>query len=157
MAITIGALAVAGLPAGLVWWWLAPRADFRIAADGPNPIGNPSAELLAADDVVFTLVLAGLGVLAALVVWVRRGFRGVAAVVALLRHLSPEDRELLAARYLHELSYTEIAAALRITCGAVRVRCLRARERLRQVIARTEASEHETPRCERTTVVGPTR
>jgi RNA polymerase sigma-70 factor (ECF subfamily) len=80
-----------------------------------------------------------------------------ASVVASLRHLSPEDRELLAARYLHELSYTEIAVALRITCGAVRVRCLRARERLRQVIARTEAAEHESPRCERTTVIGTTR
>ena len=83
MGITIAALAIAGLPAGLVWWWLAPRADFRITADGPTPIGNPPEELLAADDVIFTLVVAGLGLLAGLVLWFRRGFRGVAAVVAL--------------------------------------------------------------------------
>lgn len=81
--IMIAALAVAGLPAGLVWWLLAPRADFRITSDGPTPIGNPSAELLVADDVIFTLVVAGLGLLAGLVLWFRRGFRGVAAVVAL--------------------------------------------------------------------------
>ena len=83
MGITVAALAVAGLPAGLIWWWLAPRADFRITSDGPTPIGNPSAELLVADDVIFTLVVAGLGLLAGLVLWFRRGLRGVAAVVAL--------------------------------------------------------------------------
>lgn len=80
---TIGALAVAGLPAGLLWWLLAPRADFRITSDGPTPIGNPSDELLVADDVIFTLIVAGLGLLAGLILWWRRGFRGVAAVVAL--------------------------------------------------------------------------
>lgn len=83
MGITIAALAVAGLPAGLLWWLLAPRADFRITSDGPTPIGNPSAELLVADDVIFTLVVVGLGLLAGLVLWFRRGSRGVAAVVAL--------------------------------------------------------------------------
>jgi hypothetical protein len=82
-AIAIVALAVAGLPAGLIWGWLAPRADFRITADGPTPIGNPSAELLVADDVIFTLIVVGLGLLAGLILWFRRGFRGVAAVVAL--------------------------------------------------------------------------
>ena len=77
------------------------------------------------------------------------------SVVALLRHLSPEDRELLAARYLHELSYTEIAAALRITCGAVRVRCLRARERLRRVMLRHQALEREVDPCQPAAAAGP--
>ena len=81
--LTIGYLAVAGVPAGLLWWLLAPRAQFRITADGPTPIGNPSDELLVADDVIFTLILAGLGLVAGLILWWRRGFRGVAAVVAL--------------------------------------------------------------------------
>lgn len=81
--ITIAAVAVAGLPAGVLWWLLAPRADFRITSGGPTAIGNPSDELLAADDVIFTLIVAGLGLLAGLVLWWRRGFRGVAAVVAL--------------------------------------------------------------------------
>ncbi len=82
-ALTLAVLVVAGLVAGLVWWWLAPRADFRIASGGPTPIGNPSDELLAADDVVFALVLAGLGLVAGLVLWFRRSSRGVAALVAL--------------------------------------------------------------------------
>jgi hypothetical protein len=76
-------LGLCGIPAGLLWWWLAPRADFRITADGPIPIGRPSEELQVADDVVLALILAALGVLAGIVVWRRRGLRGVAAVLAL--------------------------------------------------------------------------
>jgi hypothetical protein len=77
------ALAGAGVPAGLVWWALAPRADFRITADGPAVIGRPSAELLVADDVVFVLVLAVVGLLAGLAAWLLRRHRGVVLVVAL--------------------------------------------------------------------------
>ena len=76
-------LALAGLPAGLLWWWLAPRADFRITGEGPQAIGNPSPELLVADDVVFVLVLAGVGLLAGAAAWFLRRRRGVAIVVAL--------------------------------------------------------------------------
>lgn len=76
-------------------------------------------------------------------------------VLDLLRQLSREDRELLAARYLQQLSYAEIGAALRITCGAVRVRCLRARERLRQIMLREQAREREVEACHRTPVAGP--
>ena len=57
------ALALSGLPAGLLWWWLAPRADFRVTAAGPVPIGTVSEELLIADDAVFALVLTGVGLL----------------------------------------------------------------------------------------------
>ena len=77
------ALALAGVPAGLLWWFLAPRADFRITADGPVVIGSPSQELLVADDVVYTLVLAGLGLIAGAAAWRLRRRRGVATVVAL--------------------------------------------------------------------------
>ena len=80
---TIVALAAAGLPLGLLWWGLAPRAEFRITAQGPVPVGRPSAELLVADDAVFALLLAGAGLLAGLAMWLRRRHRGVAAVVAL--------------------------------------------------------------------------
>jgi hypothetical protein len=76
-------LALAGFPAGLAWWALAPRADFRIAEAGPQPIGSPSAELLVADDVVFVLVLAVAGVVAGVAAWRLRRRRGVATVVAL--------------------------------------------------------------------------
>jgi hypothetical protein len=77
------ALGVAGVPAGLLWWWLAPRADFRITADGPVPIGTPSGELLFADDAVLALILAGFGLLAGALVWRLRRRRGVAVLLAL--------------------------------------------------------------------------
>ncbi|MEU2349340.1 DUF2567 domain-containing protein [Modestobacter sp. NPDC049651] len=83
-AVTVLLLALGGLVAGLVWWQLAPRADFTVTADGIEPVGGPvSNELFMADDGVFTLVLAGLGLLAGLAVWSRRRRRGVGAVAAL--------------------------------------------------------------------------
>ena len=39
-ALLVLALAAAGVLAGLVWWWLAPRADFRITDTGPVAIGQ---------------------------------------------------------------------------------------------------------------------
>lgn len=77
------ALAGAGVPAGLVWLALAPRADFRITEDGPVVIGSPSSELLVADDAVFVLVLAVVGLLAGIAAWLLRRHRGVAVLVAL--------------------------------------------------------------------------
>lgn len=44
-------------------------------------------------------------------------------------------REILAARYVQELSYEEIAVALGTSVNNVRVRCCRARERLRELFA----------------------
>ena len=76
-------LALAGLVAGLLWWWLAPRADFRITANGPVAIGNPSEELLVADDAVLALILAGFGLAAGAAAWFVRRRRGVATVLAL--------------------------------------------------------------------------
>jgi LPXTG-motif cell wall-anchored protein len=76
-------LALAGVVAGLLWWWLAPRADFRITADGPVAIGNPSEELLVADDTVLALILAGFGLVAGAGAWFVRRRRGVATVLAL--------------------------------------------------------------------------
>jgi hypothetical protein len=76
-------LAVAGLPTGLLWWLLAPRADYRITADGPVVIGNPTEELLVADDAVFAFVLAGVGLLCGAAVWWLRRRRGVTILVAL--------------------------------------------------------------------------
>ncbi len=53
----VAGLALAGVPAGLLWWALAPRADFRITETGPVPIGEVSPELLVADDAVLALAL----------------------------------------------------------------------------------------------------
>jgi LPXTG-motif cell wall-anchored protein len=86
--LTVLALAVSGLAAGGVWIWLAPRADYRVVgtATGTDvePIGKaPSPELFMADDGVFVLVLAGLGLLAGLAVWLRRRRRGALTLLAL--------------------------------------------------------------------------
>ncbi|TFV61312.1 hypothetical protein E4P41_09860 [Geodermatophilus sp. DF01-2] len=81
--VLAGVLLLAGVPAGLLWWALAPRALFEVTEEGPIVVGRPSAELLVADDGVYTLVLAGLGLLAGLVSWRLRRRRGVATVLAL--------------------------------------------------------------------------
>src|SRR3954469_20818973 len=81
--ILLVGIALAGLPAGLLWWWLAPRASYHITADGPVAVGSPSPELPVADDGVFALILAGLGLLAGVVGWRLRHRRGVATLVAL--------------------------------------------------------------------------
>ncbi len=75
-------LALCGVPAGLLWSWLAPRADFEVVEGGAVPVGRPSAELLVADDAVLVLVLAGLGLLAGLAAWAMRRRRGIAVLVA---------------------------------------------------------------------------
>jgi hypothetical protein len=77
------ALAAAGLLAGLLWWWLAPRADFRITDAGPVPIGTPPDELLIADDAVLALILTAFGLVAGAAAWFLRRRRGVATVLAL--------------------------------------------------------------------------
>ncbi|NDI47589.1 DUF2567 domain-containing protein [Goekera deserti] len=76
-------LAVLGGPAGLLWLWWAPRADFRITDTGPVAIGDVSSELLAGDDSVYLFVLAGLGLLAGAATWALRRHRGVPVLVAL--------------------------------------------------------------------------
>ncbi|RBY77169.1 hypothetical protein DQ238_15930 [Geodermatophilus sp. TF02-6] len=81
--VLTGVLLVAGLPAGLLWEALAPRAQFEVTADGPTVVGHPSAELLVADDGVYTLVLAGLGLLAGVAAWQLRRRRGVATLLGL--------------------------------------------------------------------------
>jgi LPXTG-motif cell wall-anchored protein len=82
--LSVLVLALAGLPAGLVWLWLAPRASYRVTATGAEPVGGaPSAELFMADDGVYVLILAGLGLLAGLAVWLLRRHRGVVALTAL--------------------------------------------------------------------------
>jgi len=54
--------------------------------------------------------------------------------------LPERDREVLAAKYLQDLSYREIAETLGITVNAVRVRCCRAKQKLRELIGETQAS-----------------
>jgi LPXTG-motif cell wall-anchored protein len=75
-------LAVAGVLLGLLWWELAPRADFRVTGSGPQVIGDPSDELFAGDDSVYTLVVAGAGLLAGAIAWLFRRRRGLAGLLA---------------------------------------------------------------------------
>lgn len=63
-----------------------------------------------------------------------------ADLAELLDGLPLEYREILAARYLQELSYAEIAEVLGTTVNSVRVRCCRARERLRVLFAARKAA-----------------
>lgn len=51
-----------------------------------------------------------------------------------LERLPSQDREVLVLRYLEELSFTEVAATLGIGLSAVKMRHLRALERIRDVI-----------------------
>ncbi|MHB1461378.1 MAG: RNA polymerase sigma factor [Armatimonadota bacterium] len=48
--------------------------------------------------------------------------------------LPQAERELLAGKYLLGLSYQELAESLSVSEGTVRVRCFRAKERLRQLM-----------------------
>lgn len=76
-------VALAGLPAGLLWWLLAPRVAFEVTGAGPEPLGDYSEEFRVADDAVLALVLLGVGLLAGLATWFLSRRRGVAAVLAL--------------------------------------------------------------------------
>jgi RNA polymerase sigma-70 factor (ECF subfamily) len=57
-----------------------------------------------------------------------------ARVRAALARLGERDREVLVLRYLEQMSTAEIAAVLGTTAGAVKVRHLRALERLRGLL-----------------------
>jgi RNA polymerase sigma-70 factor (ECF subfamily) len=61
-------------------------------------------------------------------------------VQAALDRLEPRDREILVLRYLEQLSTAECAAALGIGVGAVKMRHLRALQRLRAELGEDEES-----------------
>ena len=82
--LLVSALGLTGIPAGVLWWALAPRLDFRITSTGPVPVdAAPTSELLIADDGVFALLIAGIGLFCGVVAWRIRRRRGVATLVAL--------------------------------------------------------------------------
>lgn len=73
---------------------------------------------------------------------------------ALVEQLPLPYREVLIARYVHELSYTEIAEILGGSEQAARVRCLRARERLRTLAQQEQADERLLTQTARALVLG---
>lgn len=77
-------LGLIGFPAGVLWWVLAPRLDFRITSAGPVPlVAVPPEELLIADDGIFALGALLVGLLCGAAAWRLRRRRGVATVVSL--------------------------------------------------------------------------
>jgi RNA polymerase sigma-70 factor (ECF subfamily) len=66
-----------------------------------------------------------------------------ARVRAALEQLPERDREVLVLRYLEQLSTAEVAAVLGITTGAVKVRHLRALERIRLLMSDDFAEEQQ--------------
>lgn len=62
-------------------------------------------------------------------------------LLAMLDRLARADREILAARYLHEMTFEEIAHAFRISPGAARVRSSRAHDRLRALLQQEREEE----------------
>lgn len=65
--------------------------------------------------------------------------RGI--VIEQIERLSRDDREILAGKYLLGLSYQELSESLGLNEGAIRVRCLRAKERLRKALRGTAVGE----------------
>jgi RNA polymerase sigma-70 factor (ECF subfamily) len=59
-----------------------------------------------------------------------------------VRSLTPQDRKLLALRYVDDLTQPAVASALGIPEGTAKVRLHRARGRLQQVLAEHDAGEH---------------
>ncbi|GGK25943.1 hypothetical protein GCM10010124_18090 [Pilimelia terevasa] len=83
-AALVGALAVAGVPLGLLWQALAPDVPLRMTAAGPA-LTSPQPEQFAAADAWFTMLGAGLGGAAAVAAWVLlRRYRGVGQLGALV-------------------------------------------------------------------------
>jgi RNA polymerase sigma-70 factor (ECF subfamily) len=59
-----------------------------------------------------------------------------------VRRLTPQDRKLLALRYVDDLTQPALASALGIPEGTAKVRLHRARGRLQQVLSEHEGGEH---------------
>jgi len=76
------ATAVVGLPAGLVWWLVAPRAGLVVTASGVFP-HEPENKAFIAVDGSFAVVVLVAGVLTGALVWARWRRRGVSAVAGL--------------------------------------------------------------------------
>ncbi|MBD3177807.1 MAG: sigma-70 family RNA polymerase sigma factor [Armatimonadia bacterium] len=65
------------------------------------------------------------------------------ALLDALDRLPLDQKDILSARYLHELSYDEIAALMDSTPGSIRVRCLKARRALRRILTEEEAMDDD--------------
>ncbi len=67
----MAASAVAGVPFGIVWWWLAPLSPVEKRADGVYRAGGEADEAAVAADGWFAVLALGVGIAVALVVYLR--------------------------------------------------------------------------------------
>jgi RNA polymerase sigma-70 factor (ECF subfamily) len=65
------------------------------------------------------------------------------ALTAAMGRLASRDREILVMRYLEQMSFDEVAIVLGLNCGAVKMRHMRALDRLRRLVL--GESEEEEP------------
>ena len=77
----VAALALVGVPLGLIWQAVSPRSAGLVLQSGA--IIPDETEALIGTDGWFALLTGVVGLIAALVVWTRRPWRGPATVVAL--------------------------------------------------------------------------
>jgi hypothetical protein len=77
----VAALALVGVPLGLIWQAVSPRGAGLVLQSGA--IIPDETEALIGTDGWFALLTGVVGLIAALVVWTRRPWRGPATVVAL--------------------------------------------------------------------------
>lgn len=69
-------------------------------------------------------------------------------ILEAINSLPLQYRELLAGRYLAELSYEQLAEVYGMSVGALRVRVCRAKRRLRKALERLAQPASEATRCE---------
>ena len=103
------------------------RAEKRsVAREGPPCLGLPDESAMhLAEQMVASGTSPSEGVL-------REELR--ARVRSALERMAPADREILVMRHLEQLQVSEIASLLGISEGAVKMRRLRAAERLRELL-----------------------
>lgn len=77
----VAALVVAAIPLGLIWQAVSPRSAGLVIQSGAIVPGE--TEAFIGTDGWFALLTGIVGLIAAVVVWTRRSWRGPAAVVAL--------------------------------------------------------------------------
>ena len=103
-----------------------------VTREEPDPLLSDPSSLLLAEQLVDT----GIGPSGQLL---RKELR--ARVRAALDGLPAQDREILLMRHVEQLKVSEIAALLRLSEGAVKMRRLRAIQKLRELLEKGPAED----------------